>query len=426
MPLLAKWYDFRDLGNGVASLTEALRDAGAPEGLIYTIAGLLGAVAILSFVGLAAVINIWIERRLIGRIQVRRGPNRTGPFGLLQSVADAVKLIQEEALQPKNADGIVFTLAPIVIFIPAILAFAVLPWGEQMVLADLNVGVLYLLALGSTTPIIIFMAGYASNNKYALLGSMRVIAMLISYELPMVMALLGVVTFVGTMQMSGIVGFQETHWSWLIFFQPLAFLIFLLGGTAGLNRTPADIAEAESEIIAGFHIEYSGMKFGLFYAAELVNAVGISAIIATLFLGGWWAFGLEQWVPGWLIFISKIYAVYFILIWFRGTLPRFRIDQLMAFAWKFLLPLAIINVFVSALEVLIWREYELSAGVVLPIVAVVNFALAGLLIAGWGKVMAQAFVRGPRKPRLVSEIDVPLPDEAAVEKQAAALEPAAT
>ena len=424
MPLLANWYDLRDLGNGVARLIEALRDAGAPDGLIYAITGLLGAVAILLFVGLAAIINIWIERRLIARIQVRRGPNRVGPFGLLQPVADALKLIQKEALQPNNADGIVFTLAPIVIFIPVILAFAVLPWGEQMVLADLNVGVLYLLALGSTTPIILFMAGYASNNKYALLGSMRVIAMLISYELPMVMALLGVVTFAGTMQMSGIVDFQQTHWSWLIFFQPLAFLIFLLGGTAELNRTPADIAEAESEIIAGFHIEYSGMKFGLFYAAELVNAVAMSGIIATLFLGGWWAFGLEQWVPGWLIFISKIYAVYFILIWFRGTLPRFRIDQLMAFAWKFLLPLAIINVFAASLEVLLWREYELSAGVVLPVAAVVNFALAGVLIAGWARVMGQAFERAPKKPRLFSEIEVPLPDEAAPEAGSGQTEPA--
>ena len=409
MPLLANWYDLRDLGNGVARLIEALRDAGAPDGLIYAITGLLGALAILLFVGLAAIINIWIERRLIARIQVRRGPNRVGPFGLLQPVADALKLIQKEALQPNNADGIVFTLAPIVIFIPVILAFAVLPWGEQMVLADLNVGVLYLLALGSTTPIILFMAGYASNNKYALLGSMRVIAMLISYELPMVMALLGVVTFAGTMQMSGIVDFQQTHWSWLIFFQPLAFLIFLLGGTAELNRTPADIAEAESEIIAGFHIEYSGMKFGLFYAAELVNAVAISGIIATLFLGGWWAFGLEQWVPGWLIFISKIYAVYFILIWFRGTLPRFRIDQLMAFAWKFLLPLSLVNVLLVAVEVFIWTEYEISAGIVLPIFAVVNFVLAGVLIAGWARVMTRNYERFPRRARLVSEIDVPLP-----------------
>ena len=410
MALLANWYDFRDLGNPAGRLFEALRDAGLSNGWVFAISGLLGAIGILSFVGLAAVINIWVERRLIARFQVRRGPNRAGPFGLLQPIADAIKLIQKEALQPDNADGIMFTLAPIVIFIPAILTFAVLPWGEHMILADLNVGVLFILALGSTTTIVIFMAGYASNNKFALLGSMRVIAMLISYELPTVLALLGVVLFASTMSLSGIVAFQEAHWVWLIFLQPLAFLIFLLGSTAELGRTPADIAEAESEIVAGFHIEYSGMKFGLFYAVELVNVVAVSAIIATLFLGGWWTFGLEKFVPGWMIFIGKLYAVYFIFIWFRGTLPRFRVDQLMAFAWKVLLPLSIVNVLMVALEVFIWTEYELSAGIVLPIFGVVNFALAGALIFGFAKIMTRTMERFPKRPRLVADIDVPLPE----------------
>ena len=410
MALLANWYDFRDLGNPAGRLFEALRDAGLSNGWVFAISGLLGAIGILSFVGLAAVINIWVERRLIARFQVRRGPNRAGPFGLLQPIADAIKLIQKEALQPDNADGIMFTLAPIVIFIPAILTFAVLPWGEHMILADLNVGVLFILALGSTTTIVIFMAGYASNNKFALLGSMRVIAMLISYELPTVLALLGVVLFASTMSLSGIVAFQETHWVWLIFLQPLAFLIFLLGSTAELGRTPADIAEAESEIVAGFHIEYSGMKFGLFYAVELVNVVAVSAIIATLFLGGWWTFGLEKFVPGWMIFIGKLYAVYFIFIWFRGTLPRFRVDQLMAFAWKVLLPLSIVNVLMVALEVFIWTEYELSAGLVLPIFGVVNFALAGALIFGFARIMTRTMERFPKRPRLVADIDVPLPE----------------
>ncbi len=409
MALLARWYDVRDLGNAVAGLMDALRDAGASEGLLYVVAGLLGALGILGFVGFTSVINIWVERRLIGRIQVRKGPNRAGPWGLLQPIADAIKLIQKEALTPKLADSAVFTLAPIVIFVPAILAFAVLPWGEGMVLADLNVGVLYILALGSTSAIMVFMAGYASNNKYALMGSMRVIAMLISYEIPTVLALLGVVAFAGTMSLSGIVAFQETHWSWLIFFQPLAFLIFLFGASAELNRSPADIAEAESEIIAGYHIEYSGMKFGLFYAVELVNVMAVSAIIATLFLGGWWTFGLNEFVPGWMLFIGKVYAVYFIFIWFRGTLPRFRIDQLMAFAWKFLLPLSLVNVLLVAVEVFIWTEYEISAGIVLPIFAVVNFVLAGVLIAGWARVMTRNYERFPRRARLVSEIDVPLP-----------------
>jgi NADH-quinone oxidoreductase subunit H len=411
--MLARWYDFRDLGNGVARMVQALHAIDAPNGVIYALTALAGCLGIVMFVGLTSVLNIWVERRLIARIQVRRGPNRLGPWGLLQPVADAIKLIQKEALTPRAADGTVFALAPILIFIPAILAFAVLPWGQKMVLADLNVGVLYLLALGSTSAIMIFMAGYASNNKYALLGSMRVIAMLISYEIPSVLALLGVVVFAGTMQLSGIVAFQDSYWSWLIFFQPLAFLIFLLASTAELNRSPADIAEAESEIVAGYHIEYSGMKFGLFYAVELVNSVGISAVIAALFLGGWWTFGLEKVIPGWLLFIAKMYSVYFILVWFRGTLPRFRIDQLMAFAWKLLLPLGLVNVLLSAFEVLIWQEYDLSAGIVLPIFAVANFALAGALLAGWTKVMTQPFERLPKRARLVHEINVPLPGEPA-------------
>lgn len=413
--LLSSWWDIRDLGNAVNGLLSALNDAGVPNGVLYPIAALLGCLGILAFVGATAVINIWIERRLIGRIQVRKGPNRLGPFGLLQPVADALKLIQKEALTPKEADGFIYSLPPILIFLPAMLVFAVVPFGSRMVLADLNVGVLYLLALGSTTAVLIFMAGYASNNKYALLGSMRVIAMLISYEIPSVLALLGVVTFVGTMSLSGIVDFQDHYWSWLIFFQPLAFLIFLFGSTAELNRTPADIAEAESEIIAGYHIEYSGMKFGLFYAVELVNAMGLSAVIAAVFLGGWWTFGVEKVIPGWVLFIGKLYFVYSLLIWFRGTLPRFRIDQLMAFAWKFLLPLGLINVLVTAFEVLLWSEYDLSAGLVLPIFAVVNFALAGSLIVAWSKLMMRPFESAERRPRMFNKISVPLPGETAVE-----------
>ena len=411
--MLARWYDFRDLGNGVARMAQALRDAGAPDGVVYALTALAGCLGILIFVGLTAIVNIWVERRLIGRMQVRRGPNRLGPWGLLQPVADAIKLIQKEVLTPRAADGMVFALAPILIFLPAMLAFAVLPWGEKMVLADLNVGVLYLLALGSTSAIMVFMAGYASNNKYALLGAMRVIAMLISYEIPSVLALLGVVVFAGTMQLSGIVQFQDFYWSWLIFFQPLAFLIFLLASTAELNRSPADIAEAESEIVAGYHIEYSGMKFGLFYAVELVNSMSVSAVIAALFLGGWWTFGLEEFVPGWMIFIGKLYAVYFLLIWFRGTLPRFRIDQLMALAWKGLLPLGLANVLLSALEVLIWQEYDVSAGIVLPIFAVVNFVLAGVLLVAFMRVMTRSFERLPKRARLVPDISVPLPGEPA-------------
>jgi NADH-quinone oxidoreductase subunit H len=405
--LLSEWYDFRDLGNPVSALYDALEDAGVSDAAIFVLSALLGCIAILTFIGVTSIINIWVERRVVGRMQSRLGPNRLGPFGLLQPIADAIKLIQKEALTPRLGDGLVFAIAPIAVFIPAILAFAVFPWGSDMVLANLNVGVLYLIALGSTAIIIVFMAGYASNNKYALLGSMRVIAMLISYEIPSLLALLSVVTFVGTMSLAGIADFQAFYHSWLVFFLPLPLAIFLLGATVEINRTPADIAEAESEIIAGYHIEYSGMKFGLFYAVELVNAIGVSAIIAAVFLGGWYTFGLEDFVPGFLLFIGKIYAVYFVLIWFRGTLPRFRVDQLMAFAWKVLLPMALVSVMVVAFEVLLWEENNLNAGVVLPAFAVVNFALTALLVFAFARVMMRQYTRFPTRAVLVGDIDVP-------------------
>ena len=223
-----------------------------------------------------------------------------GPFGLLQPVADAIKLIQKEVLQPRAADGKLFNLPPILVFIPAMLTFAVFAWAPDMVYADLNVGVLYLLALSSVTSLAIFMAGWASNNKYALLGAMRVIAMAISYEIPLVLALLAPVLFTGTMNIPDIVDWQREHHIWLAFLLPLPVLIYAISATAELNRTPADIAEAESEIVAGFHTEYSGMKFGLFYAVELINALAVSGIMASLFFGGYSLFGLDEWIPPWI------------------------------------------------------------------------------------------------------------------------------
>ena len=208
----------------------------------------------------------------------------------------------------------------------------------------------------------------------------------------------------------------------MIMLQPLAFLIYFFAISAELNRTPADIAEAESEIVGGYHTEYSGMKFGLFYAAELINAVAVSAIIATLFLGGWWTYKLDEIVPGWMLFIGKIYAVYFIFVWTRGTLPRFRIDQLMNFAWKWLTPMSIINVVVVAAEVVLWEETGWSAGLLIPAFIVINTALAGLLIYGFVRVLAPKFERFPNRPRFYSDIDVPsLPAVTIADAAAAAL-----
>lgn len=404
---LAPWWDIRDLSNLTSALLDLL-DRWLPGWAIYLVSAALGALGILTFVGIAAIINIWLERRLIGRIQVRRGPNRVGPFGLLQPIADAIKLIQKEVLVPRVSDRVVFFLAPIVIFIPGLLAYAVLPWNRGMVYADLNVGIVYFVAISSVTTLGIFMAGWSSRNKYSLLGAMRVIAMMVSYEVPMVLALLGAVLFTGTMSLNEMVLWQKAHWLPLVVLQPLAFVTYYIASTAELNRTPTDIAEAESEIVAGYHTEYSGMKFGLFYAVELVNALAISGLVASVYFGGWWLFGLEKVIPGWIIFIAKMYFFYFVLIWLRGTLPRLRIDQLMAFAWKFLVPLALINVLLAAFEVVVWEESGLPALVVLPIFAVVNLILAVLLIIGWANLIRFRPLREPRRPRLYREINVPV------------------
>jgi len=276
-----------------------------------------------------------------------------------------------------------------------------------MTLASLDVGVLFLLAASSLGALAVFMAGYSSNNKYALFGSMRVIAMLVSYEIPIVLALLGVVLFAGTMDLQGIVLFQEKYWAFLVLLQPLPFFIYFISVSAELNRTPADIAEAESEIVGGYHTEYSGMKFGLFYAAELINAVVVSAIISTLFLGGWWMYKLDELVPGWMIYIGKIYGVYFLFVWTRGTLPRFRIDQLLAFAWKWMTPMAILNIVLVAAEVLIWEESGWSAGFLIPAYIVINNILAGATIYAFMKVLAPKFERFPTQLRFYPNIDVP-------------------
>ncbi len=401
------WYDIRDLSNLSGKIEQLIRDANGPHWAVWVVSALLGAGGIVAFIGGVAIINIWIERRVVGRMQSRLGPNRLGPFGLLQPVADAIKLMQKEVLQPKVADGVVFSIAPIAFTIPGIVIMAVLPWGRNMSLAPLDVGVLFILAMSSLGALAVFTGGYGSNNKYALFGAMRVIAMLVTYEIPSVLALLGLVLFSGTMNLSGIVLFQEKYWLPLVLVQPLPFLIYFISSSAELNRTPADLAEAESEIAGGYHVEYSGMKFGLFYAAELINAVAVSAIIATVFLGGWWFYKLDEIVPGWMIFIGKIYAVYFLFVWTRGTLPRFRIDQLLAFAWKWMTPMAFVNIIIVAAEILIWNETGVSAGIVLPLYVAFNMLFAGVLIIAWVRFMGPRFSRFPDRLRYYPGIDVP-------------------
>ncbi len=380
--LRGEWYDLRDLANPIRELIDGL---GLPGDLDYVLWSLIAAVGILTWLVLSVLAFIWIERRVVALMQNRKGPNRVGPAGLLQPVADALKLLLKEAITTRKADRMLFWLAPIIIFIPTIVVFAVVPFGESMVLADLNVGVLFLIAVtGIMTPAV-FIAGWSSNNKYALLSAMRTIAMLISYEIIQVLALLAAVIFVGSMNLQAIVSWQDEYNTWLIFIMPLALVAYLIAGAVEINRSPMDISEAESELAAGYHTEYGGIKFGFFYQAEYLAGFAVAATVVTLFLGGWTLWGLEEWIPGWLIFLGKLYSVFFLYIWSRGTLPRLRIDQLMTFAWKLMLPLMIVNILVIGTEVLIWEETGASRNVALPVIGAVNTTLAVILVVGWAR-----------------------------------------
>ena len=315
-----------------------------------------------------------LERKVVGRIQNRIGPNRVGKFGLLQPVADGIKMLTKEDIVPKNADRLVHFLAPVIIMIPALLVFAVIPFGRQMTAVDINLGLLYFLAISSTTTIAIFMASWGSRNKFSLLGGMRSVAQLVSYEIPMVLSVVPVILMTQTLSMNAIVE-SQSGWSglnWFVF-RPwglVAFVIFFLCGVAECNRCPFDLPEAESEIIAGFHTEYSGMKFALFYMAEFMNVFTVSALAVTLFLGGWQG----PWLPSWLWFFLKTLSLIMVMIWFRGTLPRLRVDQMMGLAWKFLLPLTFINIFVAGYWYFADGPARIISSVVILVIAFWVFA----------------------------------------------------
>ena len=396
------WYDFRDLNNLSRLITDWIGDWG-PDWLSSIVTGLLGSLGILAVIGPTLLVLIWVERKVIARFQQRYGPNRVGPRGALQPVADAIKLILKEQLSPRAADKLIFFLPPVLIFVPGLLIWGVLPFGPRMSVADLNVGVLFLLAVSGTAVLVIFMAGWSSNNKYSLLGAMRAVAMSISYEVPMVLALLAVVIFAGTMSVNGIVQWQQQEDLILLLLLPLPAIAFFFAASAELNRTPADISEAESEIVAGYHTEYSGMRFGLFYAVELGNTLVVSGFIATFFLGGWWLWGLDQWVPSWIILLVKTAAVYFLLIWTRGTLPRLRVDQLMGFCWKALVPATLIFVAVAAIERTLIVNYGWDTTIALPVMIVLNFALTIGLIALFARVSRAPELRRPARTTLVRD-----------------------
>jgi len=321
-----------------------------PDWLAYLIPVLIGFTILSTCVLLVVMSFIYIERRLIGRFQVRQGPNRAGPQGVLQPVADAVKILLKEDIIPTLADRKIHWIAPVITFVSVLLIFAVIPWGHGGFIADLNIGILYIIAVSSLGVIGIFMAGWSSSNKYSLLGAMRVMAQMVSYAVPLVLSIIGVLMIAGSMSMVSIVGAQTVPF---ILLQPLGFIIFFMALAAEINRSPFDLLEADSEIVAGFHTEYSGMKYGLIMLAEYAHAFAASAILTALFLGG----GKGPLLPEAMWFMLKVFLVFAVLVWIRGTLPRLRVDQLMEFAWKFLFPLAIINIFITGIEVILWPEF---------------------------------------------------------------------
>jgi NADH-quinone oxidoreductase subunit H len=331
------------------------------------------AVIILAFVLTTALIFIWLERRGVGRFQIRPGPNRVGPFGLLQPVADVLKLLTKEDIVPAKGDKLVFWLAPLVAFVPVLMIFAVIPFQSGALLADLNIGILYVVAISSLAAVGVFMAGWASNNKYSLIGAMRDVAMLISYEIPIVLSIVGVVLITGSLSLTEIVGAQQNIP--FILLQPMGFLIFFLGSLAESNRTPFDLVEADSEIVAGYLTEYSGMKFGTLFLAEYAEVIALSALMTTLFLGGWQG----PLLPPIIWFLIKVFAVFMLIVWIRSTIPRLRIDQVMAFAWKFLLPLALINLLITSFQIVFWPQAS-------PwLIVLMNLVVMAVLILSWSR-----------------------------------------
>lgn len=319
-----------------------------PVGTPGFITDLIGVIILASF-GLGLVIPLtWLERKVAARFQDRIGPNRAGPFGLLQAFADFIKMVTKEDITPSGADKITYNIAPILSVVSVVLIWAVIPFSSTWFGTDINVGVLYIAAVGSFGILSVLMAGWASNNKYALLGAFRSVAQLISYEVPLFLTLLIPVLLARTMGINGIVEAQDT---WFVFLAPLPALIFFISSLAEIGRTPFDLLEAESEIVAGFHIEYTGMKFGMFMAGEFLHAFTISILTAIMFFGGWRGFGSDIPTPIWgLVFLmTKAFFFYFIVMWIRSTLPRIRIDHMLSFNWKFLTPLSLVLLIVTAL-----------------------------------------------------------------------------
>jgi NADH-quinone oxidoreductase subunit H len=356
------------------------------------------AAIIVVFASLFAL-TVLLERKGLGRMQNRYGPNRVGPFGILQPIADAVKSLTKEDIVPRAADRVVHYLAPLVLVGAVFLVYAVLPIGRNMVAVDLDAGVLFFFAIGAATELAVFMAGWSSRNKYSLLGAMRAIAQMISYEIPLILSSVAVIMISGTLSTTAIVDRQAhytgtlAHWNAFTPWGFAGFVLFVISGMAETNRSPFDLPEGESEIIAGYFIEYSGFKFALFFLAEYLEIFAISGLAITLFLGGWSSpFSFLAWIPSWIWFFAKLVCFICFFIWVRGTLPRLRMDQLMNFAWKFMLPMSLIVIFSAG----VWRFLPPDIAGSAPLSLVVRWLVCALLIAGPYVALARALEHGKR------------------------------
>jgi NADH-quinone oxidoreductase subunit H len=356
---------------------------------------LVKVVGVFAFLMVTVLFVIWLERKVVALMQTRVGPNRVGPFGLLQSLADGIKLFFKEDVRPSNADRILYAAAPVVMMVPAFLSITVLPFGSRFgtqdaQLTDLNVGLLFVLAMGSLQVYGIVLAGWASGSNYPLLGAVRSSAQMISYELAQGLSIVGVLMYAGTLSAGGIVEAQQGDpiWGfvprWYIVPQLPMFLVFLLAGIAETNRAPFDLPEAETELVGGYHTEYSGVKFALFFLAEYLNIVTVSAVATTLFLGGPDGPGFDflPWLWPILWFVAKIYLFIFVFIWLRATLPRLRFDRLMAIGWKFLIPLALTWVAVTGVVLTVDLTTVNRRVLYVAIGVVVVLLLVSLLVPG--------------------------------------------
>lgn len=339
-----------------------LRNAMSPFWTTVTELLIIG-VLILMFYALVGLFLVYAERKVCAFMQNRLGPNRVGPFGLFQTIADLVKLLFVELIPIKNADKLLFNIAPFIVIIASFMAIAAIPFALGLHAIDLNIGVLYVIAVSSMGVVGILIAGWSSNNKYSLIGAMRSGAQIVSYELSVGLSLITMVILAGTMQFSEIVAAQETGWFIFKGHIPafIAFIIFIIASTAETNRGPFDLAEAESELTAGYHTEYSGIKFAFFFLAEYINMFIVASIAATVFLGGWMPFHISGWegfnhimnlIPSFLWYLGKTAVIIFVMMWFKWTFPRLRIDQLLTLEWKYLLPINLVNVLIMALVVL--------------------------------------------------------------------------